>query len=85
MNGRVVIFAGQRHGYEPGHGEVGAFMYDSCSGWAFGPLFDSADDCKEFLDWSGAAGGETRDLRQVPTKELYALHVRWLAETGRTT
>jgi hypothetical protein len=83
MNGRVVIFVGHQDQRE--EVDAGAFMYCSATGWCFGPLFDSADDCREFMDWVDKDKGTNVELRQVPTKELYELHSRWLVETRRAT
>ena len=83
MNGRTVIFVGHQH--ERPTVDEGAFMYCSCTGWAFGPLFDSADDCKEFLAWLDQERHEDVDPRKLPTTELYQLHSRWLVETRRAT
>lgn len=83
MDGRVVVFVG--HQDQRDNVDAGAFMYCSCTGWAFGPLFDSADDCREFLTWLDKDRGADVDPRKLPTKELYELHSRWLVETQRAT
>lgn len=82
MNGRVVIHVG--HQADRPEVDAGAFMYCSYTGWAFGPLFDSADDCREFLGWlDGDKGGEC-DPRTLGTTELHDAYTRWLVETRRT-
>jgi len=80
VNGRVMIFTG--HQADRPEADPGAHLYCSSTGWSFGPLFDSADDCKEFLGWlETEKPGE--DARAMGTKDLYSLHARWLVETGR--
>lgn len=79
----IGIFEGKRAGYDEAAVDAGAFLYCTETGWAFGPLFDSADDCKEFLAWIDRDKGEDVDARKLPTKELFDLHARWLVETRR--
>jgi hypothetical protein len=76
-----VIFVGHQDQRETV--DVGAFMYCSNTGWAFGPLFDSADDCREFMAWMDRDKGGEVDPRTLQTKELHELHSRWLVETRR--
>lgn len=83
MNGRVMVFEGHQAGREAV--DVGAVMYCSATGWAFGPLFDSADDCREFMAWVDQDKGADVELRQLSTRELYELHSRWLIATRRAT
>ncbi len=81
----VGIFEGSRHGYDRDTVDAGAFMYCTVTGWAFGPLFDSADDCKEFMAWVDGQKGADTDPRTLTTKDLHDLHSRWLVETRRAT
>jgi hypothetical protein len=83
MNGRVMVFEG--HQAERPDVDVGAHMYDSATRWAFGPLFDSADDCKEFMEWTDQQKGQETDLRRLTTLELYELHATWMVVTRRAT
>lgn len=83
MDGRVMVFEG--HQSERPDVDKGAHMYDSASGWAFGPLFDSADDCKEFMAWIDQQNGAETDPRRLTNKQLDDLHSTWLLVTRRST
>jgi hypothetical protein len=73
------IFVGHRDGYE---GSVeGCFLYDTVTEWAFGPMFESVEECREFLAWLGAEV----DPRRFATRELEEHYNRWLTDTGRAT
>lgn len=53
-------------------------MYDSTSMVAFGPVFDSMEDCDEFLRHLAAIG--ERDPRVIPVGELAQLWREWEEE-----
>lgn len=53
-------------------------LYDSTTGVAFGPTFESEDDAIEFLDHLKEIG--ERDPRVIPVGELIALAAEWKAE-----
>lgn len=53
-------------------------LYDSTTGHAFGPTFQSADDAQEFLDWLRTK--TLVDPRQIPWRELDDLHNAWWKE-----
>lgn len=51
----------------------GAVLYDSVSGWAFGPIFPGGeDDAQEFLDWLKV------DARGLSEYDLKTAHHDWL-------
>lgn len=51
-------------------------LYDSVSGFAFGPTFASEDEAEAFLAF--ARDHEKRDLRVLNDNELEALYSAWL-------
>jgi len=55
-------------------------LFDSVSGWAFGPTFDSPDAAQAFLDWCEMQGVQGGDVRRVPLPELEELESRYYAE-----
>jgi hypothetical protein len=55
-------------------------MYDSVSGWAFGPTFENEDAAQAFLDWCETQGVQGGDVRRVPLPELETLESRYYAE-----
>jgi hypothetical protein len=67
-----------------------AVMVDSTSGEAFGPVFDSYDDCEAFSDWFATAQQEDtarelgfdvrRDPRGYSAWHLRKLHAAWKAQ-----
>ena len=52
-------------------------MYDSVSGWAFGPIFHDEDEAQRFLDWTETQGVRAGDVRSVPLAELDELWARY--------
>jgi hypothetical protein len=78
----VGIFEGHRAGYEQPGPTDGAFLFCTVTEWAFGPLFDSADDCKEFLEWMERQRPGV-DVRTIEAKDLQQLQAAWLVETRR--
>lgn len=50
-------------------------MFDSTSGFAFGPTFDSESELDDFVAFVESI--EPRDLRAVPGDELEAYVVQW--------
>jgi hypothetical protein len=62
-----------------------ACLFDSVTGWAFGPLFhtgengEAAEDrAQAFLDWLAENDADGRDPRIIPPGELEKLYGRWL-------
>ena len=66
-----------------------ACLFDSVTGWVFGPLFrededtgESAEDrAQAFLDWLAETEGtvhEYDDARQIPPGDLERLYKLWL-------
>lgn len=53
-------------------------LYDSTSGLAFGPLFDTEDEADDFLTHLETIG--ERDPRVIPAAELADLAQEFLAE-----
>lgn len=49
----------------------GAVLYDSVSGWAFGPLFDDVDDAEAFLSTL------TDDARALTDTELRTAYAKF--------
>jgi len=48
-------------------GPVGrAVLYDSVTEWAFGPLFEDADDAEAFLSWLQSFHGEDPRILDEP-------------------
>lgn len=52
----------------------GACLYDSVTMWAFGPIFEDADQAKAFLDWLPPSV----DARMFSDKELEQKHADFL-------
>jgi hypothetical protein len=50
-------------------------LFDSTSGLAFGPVFDSDTDAEEFLEHLRAIG--ERDPRVIPAVDLARVHREW--------
>ena len=72
-------------GHENGDSREQAVLFDSVTGWAFGPLFSegengaSAEDRAEhFLTWLNER--DTEDPRRLEPSELEKLYGVWLAE-----
>lgn len=49
-------------------------LFDSGTGWAFGPVFDSEYAAEDFLDYTATGS----DLRGLTDPELKRLHAKWL-------
>ncbi len=71
----VHLLAGHQDG---GHGREACAMYDSTSGRAFGPLFDSADHAENFLAF--ASENDVHDVRRISEAKLEGLYSKWLKE-----
>jgi hypothetical protein len=56
-------------------------LFDSVTGWAFGPTFETEDEAESFLNFT--ASGD--DLRTLDDAELDKLHRAWLVKIGRLT
>ena len=51
-------------------------MYDSVTGWAFGPVFDSPDRADHFLDWLAENGhGDPRKYGSNVLEGLYKQYI----------
>lgn len=55
-----------------------AAIFDSVTGLAFGPVYQSVDEAEDFIEWF-AAQVET-DIRTVPIAEIEAKLVEFRAE-----
>lgn len=55
-------------------------LFDSVSGWAFGPTFDSTQSAELFLDWTETQGVPDGDVRSIPIEKLDELWRRYCAE-----
>ena len=55
--------------------ESRAALYDSVSGFAFGPTFESPEQAEDFLEY--VAGEDGRDPRVLPSPLLEELHAAW--------
>lgn len=51
-------------------------LFDSVSGWAFGPTFASPDDAEAFLNYLHEQGEDGRELTDA---QLGVRHTEWLA------
>lgn len=54
-----------------------AAIFDSVTGWAFGPVFDTAEDAEDFLKFFDA-NGIGPDPRAVSAKVLESAFGDWL-------
>jgi len=50
-------------------------LFDSVSGVAFGPVFDSEDEAEDFLNFCELEGHD--DIRQLAEGTLMELHIKW--------
>src|SRR5215469_1251870 len=50
-------------------------IYDSATGFAFGPTFESGDEADAFLQWTDEV--EPRDIRDLSHDEWYKLLFEW--------
>lgn len=50
-------------------------LFDSTSGFAFGPTFDTETECDDFVTF--VASIDPRDLRAIPSTDLEAFVVQW--------
>lgn len=55
-----------------------AALFDSVSGWAFGPVFDNSDEADDFLTYCESA--ELPDLRTMSEPDLMNAHEKWAAD-----
>lgn len=55
-------------------------LYCSTSMWAFGPVFEDADQAESFLQWANKHVG--RDLRLLTDEDLSRVHSNWLSSTA---
>lgn len=56
-------------------------MYDTVTGWAFGPTFSSKGDALLFIRFAESQPG-IKDVRAVPNQQLQKLHSEWI-EAGK--
>lgn len=54
---------------------VGAVLYCSTAGWAFGPVFDDREQAERFIEWLAP-----RDPRSVDRRVLEVSYRRFLEE-----
>lgn len=59
-------------------------MFDTVTGWAFGPVFDGREEARRFMEFAGGQLGPDTDIRAVPNVKLEELHRAWLRSEGRT-
>lgn len=60
----------------PATGSDRVALYDSATGWAFGPVFGDEDEAQAFLDFL------VRDARSFSNAELEAQHKRFVDLRG---
>lgn len=48
-------------------------LFDSVSGYAFGPVFDTADEAEDFVIWATDTCG-VGDLRILTWEQMHTLH-----------
>ena len=53
---------------DTGGGYRNAVLYCSTTDWAFGPLFEDADEAQAFLDWLGVTDPRTLADNELATK-----------------
>lgn len=83
----VRILVGHEQGDYGYESEI-ATLFDSVTGWSFGPVFRRGEDgdspgdlAQAFLDWlAQQAENNGRDPRQISPRELEKLHDRWVTE-----
>jgi hypothetical protein len=88
MSMGVRILVGHEEG-EYGYESEIASLFDSVTGWAFGPVFHRGEDgdspgdlAQAFLDWlAEQADNNGRDPRQIPPDELEKLYGRWTEDS----
>lgn len=51
-------------------------LFDSVTGFAFGPTFSSQDDAESFLDF--VQHNYKHDIRTLSERELEAFHALWI-------
>ena len=56
-------------------------LFDSVTGFAFGPTFQDEESADAFLVWLRDRDG--RDARSLSDREIGELHRVWWVETGR--
>lgn len=66
---------------DPAATSDGAAMYDSVSGWAFGPVFADREEAERFLEW--APTQTNVDLRAMPAEGLEQLFADFRASEER--
>lgn len=59
-------------------------LYDSVSGFAFGPTFEDEDEAQAFLEW-WEANGDGRDLRALSDPELEDTAATYAARPQKAT
>jgi hypothetical protein len=77
----VRILVGHEQG-DFGYEREIACLFDSVTGWAFGPVFSRGEDgespedrAEAFLEW--LAANDMRDARVIPAGELEKLYADW--------
>lgn len=56
-------------------------LFDSVTGFAFGPTFEDEESADAFLAWLRERDG--RDARVLSDREIADVHHVWWVETGR--
>jgi len=61
-------------GVDGGDSNGKACLYDSVTGFAFGPVFENQDEAQDFLDWWDVADNRdhrpARDVRVIEDREM---------------
>lgn len=58
-------------------------LFDSVSGWAFGPVFEDSEQSQDFLDFHEKTDDRhADDLRSYTIADLESLHKEWLQARG---
>lgn len=55
-------------------------LFDSVTGWAFGPVFSTEKAAERFLRWSEKQGVKNGDVRALDTRDLWELWGRYCQE-----
>lgn len=65
-------------GNEEGTEREMAVMFDSVTGWAFGPTFSSGEVCEAYMRWLASAGTDPRELTDAAQRRHHDEFREWL-------
>lgn len=79
-----VGLTGRRAGAGRRHDAETVAMFDTVTGWAFGPTFDGRGEARRFLAFADGQLGPDREVRNLSGVELEELYRAWLRSEDRT-